>query len=501
MSAWSQNPKIYEINTWVWLNSLSERFDESIDLGTVPDVVIEELARYKFDAIWLMGVWYRSPAVVASAMNYKHEYEGALPDITDEDIIGSAYAIGGYWVDPNLGGREGMARFRAQIAEYEMKLVLDYVPNHVATDNLWIPECPDYFITGTSKQMKERPGYFFTYEQDGEDDLIVAHGRDPYFPAWIDTAQLNAFSPTLRQQTINTLLDIADQCDGVRCDMAMLMMNHVFKQTWSEFVDDAPEQDFWLAIIPELKRQHPDFLFVAEVYWGLEGALLSQGFDYTYDKTLYDRLVGNDIYQIKAHLQADLSYLKQNIRFIENHDEGRAASSIGFDRSRPAATLISTLPGATLLHDGQFVGRKVKLPVQIGRQPEEIFNPTLEMFYQRLLRETSDSIYEQGEWIWIEPQPAWDGSDSHHQLIAYLWKDIDECRLVVINLAGTWSQAKLDLSAWERLGQYDWRIYDVLQETYQYQSGHEMMDGGLSVDVPPYSGQICQFSVIKKVGK
>ena len=61
---------------------------------------------------------------------------------------------------------------------------------------------------------------------------MIANGRDPYFPAWPDVAQLNAFSPSLRTAVIDTLQQIAEQCDGVRCDMAMLVMNDTFARTW-----------------------------------------------------------------------------------------------------------------------------------------------------------------------------------------------------------------------------------------------------------------------------
>ena len=120
---------------------------------------------------------------------------------------------------------------------------------------------------------------------------VLANGRDPYFAAWPDVVQLNAFSPDLRAAVIATLSSIGEQCDGVRCDMAMLMMNDTFERTWGERAGPRPEADYWPTVIPAVKTTHPEFVFMAEAYWDLEWALLEQGFDYCYDKRLYDRLV------------------------------------------------------------------------------------------------------------------------------------------------------------------------------------------------------------------
>ena len=146
---------------------------------------------------------------------------------------------------------------------------------------------------------------------------MIARGRDPYFPAWIDTAQFNAFSLGFRQAVIDTLIDIGNQCDGVRCDMAMLMLDSVFSETWGARAGSPPSREFWSEIIPAVRSVNRQMLFMAEVYWDLEHEMQLQGFDYTYDKRLYDRVIDNDISAIRAHLGADPLYLRSNIRFIE----------------------------------------------------------------------------------------------------------------------------------------------------------------------------------------
>ena len=492
-AVWPANPTIYEINTWVWLHGLSQKHDRAITLANVPPAEIEALAAWRFDAIWLMGVWHRGPASRQSALNYIHEYRQALPDITESDVVGSAYAIHDYQVEKQLGGRAGLAAFREQLRRHRIRLVLDYVPNHVAADHAWIHHHPACFIQGTTTEAAQMPQHFFRADTANGQTVTIAHGRDPYFPPWIDTAQLNGFHPGLRQAAIDTLIDIGSQCDGVRCDMAMLMMNSIFAKTWGERAGAAPQTDYWNEIIPAVRQVHPQMMFMAEVYWNLEHELQLQGFDYTYDKRIYDRLINREINEIKAHLRADLSYLESNIRFIENHDEPRAMSILGEDRQRAAAALICTLPGAALLHQGQLGGRRIKLPVQISRQPAETHHPLLEEFYKRLLPEVQAPVYRQGKWRMLEAQPAFEGSQSHERLIAYTWEDNGDYRLVAVNLGGEWARCRLPLRHWPKLAGRRWQLYDVLADSYTCREGQDLIEKGLTLEAAPYGSHIFQF--------
>ena len=120
---------------------------------------------------------------------------------------------------------------------------------------------------------------------------IFANGRDPYFPAWPDVVQLNAYSPALREAVADTLIEVAGQCDGLRCDMAMLMTNEVFGRTWGDRAGPVPAEDYWPTLIARVKQAQPNLLFMAEAYWDMEWTLQQQGFDLCYDKRLYDRLL------------------------------------------------------------------------------------------------------------------------------------------------------------------------------------------------------------------
>ena len=492
-AGWKANPIIYEINTWVWLNQLSGAYDRPITLAKVPARELEALASWQFDAVWLMGLWHRGPATRASALNYLHEYRQALPDVTEADVPGSAFAIRDYRVEERLGGRDGLAIFRQQLREHGIKLILDFVPNHVAADHRWLFEHPEYFVCGALEDLEMQPNSFFSIGEAADEPLVVARGRDPYFPAWIDTAQLNAFDPGLRRALIDILIDIGDQCDGLRCDMAMLMNNDIFAKTWNGYVGETPSADFWPEVIPAVRAAHPQMLFMAEVYWDLEREMQRQGFDYTYDKRMYDRLVHGEVGDIRTHLQADLSYLQSNIRFIENHDEPRAMETFGEDRQRSAAALICTLPGATLLHQGQIEGRRIKLPVQISRGAQESIRPMLERFYRRLLREVSHPLYHEGRWRLVEPEPMHPADYTQNNLLMYAWTSAGDARLVLVNLSGEWSRAAIRLDEWLPLEIGMWLLYDILSESYTKHSGAALLERGLQWETPPYGAHILRF--------
>jgi len=395
---WIKNPRILEINTWAWLHFLSETFNSRITLKTIPNEFFNQEIKY-FDAVWLMGVWERSPASKKIAFehpNLQKEYHKALPDFRDEDVVGSPYSVHYYHVDKTLGGIDGLKEIRKRLAEKNVCLMLDYVPNHVSIDSLWTFE-PDLFIRGTTDDLMSHPYDYFSVGKE-----VFAYGRDPNFPAWTDTIQINAFSERARQKTINTILSIAEICDGIRCDMAMLMTNRIFVNTWGKKAGTPPNREFWEEIISSVKKVYPHFLFLAEVYWDMEWELQKQGFDFCYDKRLYERLANEDATTIKDHLKAEWVYQSKLLRFIENHDELRAVERFGEEKSKAAAIIALTLPGARLIHEGQIRGHKVKLPVQLGRRPFEDDNKNIYDFYQVLMKSIPGREFEAGSWALCE---------------------------------------------------------------------------------------------------
>jgi len=493
MTSGSGKLYIYEINTWVWLHELSQQYQRPVTLSDVPDEALDALAELNIDYIWMMGVWKRSEYARLNALKYKHEYVAALPDIEDEDVIGSAYSIAAYEVEPRIGGREGLAQFRQKLRERGLKLILDFVPNHIAIDHPWVDEHPDFIVQGSAKDARSRPGDFFRHQTSDQRAMIFAHGRDPYFPGWSDTAQLNVFNPELREALLETLLDVASQCDGVRCDMAMLVMNEIFRNTWNGYVADPPETDFWPFMIPQVKARYSEFIMIAEVYWGREYDMLQQGFDFTYDKTLYDRIMEVDVQKVHAHLTAPIEFQQHMVRFIENHDEPRAHDRLGPARSLPAATLICTLPGACLLHHGQLTGAQVKLPVQIRRGPIETQREDLRQHYLKLLQETHTPIYRLGEWRLFELAPVAKDDITVYNLLAYGWRLDGEYRLIVVNLTSITSYARLPLKGWEEVAGHDWILHDIDDGSTYVRRGSEMITPGLFIELNPFEAHIFRF--------
>jgi hypothetical protein len=477
--SWPKHPVIYEINTWVWLGELSRRFGKPIGLGSVPDAVWDEIGELHPDAVWLMGVWERSPVGLEIAQAHEGlqaEFRRALPDYAPRDNVGSPYCIRRYTADPHLGGAKGLAAARAALAKRHIRLVLDFVPNHVAPDHPWVAAHPEFFLRGTADDLAHNP-----YDYHESDGFVFACGRDPYFPPWTDVLQLNAFDAGLRKEAARTLGDIAAQCDGVRCDMAMLLITRVFEGSWGARAGEPPATEYWREVIGEVGSRHPEFLFIAEAYWDLEWELQQLGFHYCYDKRLYDRLEHDAAENIRLHLLADLPYQERLLRFIENHDEPRAARIFPGGQGYAAAVTVATLPGAKLFHEGQIEGRRVKVPVQLVRRPFEAADADLAAFYRKLLHAIDTPAIREGEWRLCE-RSGWPDNPSHMNLVAWCWRKENDRRLVVVNLSGARSQGRVWIP-WGDLVGFRWCLTDVMTGVVYDRDGGEMTDPGLYVDL------------------
>lgn len=418
-------PRILEINAWPWLNQLKSRYGDEITFQNLPPEILTEDTN-EFDYIWMMGIWKRSSASQQIGRQHpglQQEFKTALNDLSGADVIGSPYAIQAYQVDSFFGGEIGLKRLINQFHSMNKGLIVDYVPNHVAKDHPWVENNPEFFLHWQENEQSPIEGEYFL-----KNNLVFAHGKDPYFPPWTDTVQVDAFSPEYRREIISLLKKLATSgVDGVRCDMAMLLTNRIFKQTWGKKVGTPLSQEFWQDIIGNVKEQHPHFKFIAEVYWDMEWDLQQQGFDFCYDKRLYDRLLHATNEQIRAHLTASWKYQKRLIRFIENHDEPRASSVLGREKSQAAASMIYTLPGAYLHHWGQSIGRKIKLPVQLGRFPAEEGDPNQKLFYTSLF---SHKFLKYGQtdalkWFFLNDLP-W-------SFIGYVWISSSHLEILLTN--------------------------------------------------------------------
>jgi Alpha amylase, catalytic domain len=481
-TGWPDMPVIYEVNTAVWLEELSRTAGRRLTLADVDAAAWDAVCPNGTDAVWLMGVWERSPAglqVARANEELMSSFRQALPDLRDEDIIGSPYCVRRYVADPAFGGVAGLAAARRELASRGRRLVLDYVPNHVAPDHPWVTDHPERFVRGTSGDATEDPAAWMTVGGS-----VLARGRDPYFPPWPDVVQLDAFSPELRDATAATLAEIAEQCDGIRCDMAMLMTNDVFAKTWAGHTGAAPPEEFWPSVIGMLREHHPQTVLIAEAYWDMEWELQQQGFEFCYDKRLYDRMLalpGGDVRPVNDHLRAGLDYQQRLIRFLENHDEPRIASRVARETEKAFAVAIATLPGATLWHEGQFEGRTVRPPVFLGRRPGEPTDPGLATWYRQLLACVSDQPLRSGSWTLLEAT-GWPDNASCRSLVAWTWSG-DEGgapHVVIVNLSGEAAQGLVRLPRPDFAG-HQVRLHDLLADVDLERDGDELTGPGLYV--------------------
>jgi hypothetical protein len=491
-------PLLYEINARCWLRALSEKHRREITLAQVPESELELWRDDGYTHVWLMGIWTTGPRSRAQSLSnasLRKDYSEVLPDWREEDVPGSPYAIADYQVPAALGGDAGLQDFRRRLREHGLKLLLDFVPNHLGVDHPWVGSRPELFVQTPSSRAD------FFRQETASGERWLAHGKDPYFPGWTDTAQLDYRKPAVHAAMGELLRSVAERCDGVRCDMAMLILNEVFAGTWRQFPVEAdqgpgPAQEFWAEAIPTVKQQSPDFLFLAEVYWGLEWRLQALGFDFTYDKTLYERLVSRDAPGVQAHLLGlGTEGVARGAHFLENHDEPRIASLVSPAEQHAAALVMLGLPGMGFVHDGQPAGARRKIPVQLGRRADEPEQPEIAGMYSRLFDARQRSAIGKGRGELLRPRATGPDNPTFLNFVLVQWQTgAPEFDLVVANLAPYRSQCLAPLSAPGLAGQ-KWTMKDLLGDEVYVRDGNEMAAQGLYLDLPAHGAQIFHFGV------
>lgn len=486
-------PTLYQVHTRCRLNEISKQLGRPAGLDDIPDSELDSWKKCGFDWVWLLGVWQTGAAgmkVSRSIPEWRQEFREVLPDLIDEDITGSCFAIVQYTVHEDFGGEAALERLRSRMRQRGLKLLLDFVPNHTALDHPWVDSHPDYYVGGSEEDLARRPhDYVKLAAKAGE--LVLAHGRDPYFPGWPDTLQLNYGNPALQESMIQELLGIAQKCDGVRCDMAMLILPEVFERTWG--LTAAP---FWPRALQTVRSHLPEFLFLAEVYWDLEWTLHEQGFDFCYDKRFYDRLLACPARPVREHLHAGLDYQDRLVRFLENHDEPRAACCFPPEVHRAAAVLTFFAPGMRLFHEGQLEGARMKVPVHLGRRPQEPVNRDIQSFYARLLRCLKDPVFREGRWQLLECMPAWDGNWTWDNFIASWWvSPLGAHRMVVVNYAPHQGQCYVRFPQPELPGRL-WRLEDLMGDQVYDRESDRLLSSGLYLDMPGWGYHVFDVNVL-----
>jgi hypothetical protein len=500
----TQHPLLFEINVRLLLSRLRTTMSPTATLNDVPDAQLDEWRDAGYDAVWLMGVWQTgemSRQIARTHEGLQEEYRKVLPDVVPEDIQGSPYSVESYHVPASWGGDDALQALRRRLARRGLSLILDFVCNHTARDHAWVKEHPEFYIHGLPGDDERRPDIFFkTDTMQGE--RVLAFGRDPTFPGWTDTAQLNHLCIPGRQALIGELRRIATQCDGVRCDMAMLLLNSVYLLTWGDALRNSPCQEqimteFWTAAVTEVRREHPHFLFIAEAYWNLEWELQQRGFNFTYDKVLYDRLLREGAGAVRDHLRAEHNFQIRSLRFIENHDEMRASrafSSVAWQYA--AAVIISTVPGMAMFHDGQEKAARYRLPIQLVREPDEQPVEEVRTFYRRLLRAVSHRVFREGEWAMLPLKNAWHDNWTWQNYLVFWWSGGGDSRMIVVNYAPHSSQCYVEMPV-DKLDGLAFEFSDLMSEVTYVRDKTGLGARGMYFDLPAYGFHIFEVRKIR----
>jgi Alpha amylase, catalytic domain len=303
----------------------------------VPNSFWKNLKSLGFSWIWLLGVWQIAPLSIQNSK--KH-----FANFHEDKVIGSCFAIEDYIIDPILGKESEFLELKKKLNSFGLSVMLDFIPNHFGLSESLLTNHVEMFIN-TEKSPN-------SFEFNG---LNFALGRDPNFEPWSDTLQLDYSKTETQNFMLQKLLYVSSLCDGVRCDMAMLILPDIFGKNWSK----KHVNNFWLNAINEVKKLNPEFVFLAEVYWSLESRLLEQGFDFVYHKNWLDFVVQerwNNLSQINDN---------SNLIFLENHDEERIASHIDSSKLLLINIFLSIQNGFQLWQDAQTSGRKKRLPIQV----------------------------------------------------------------------------------------------------------------------------------------
>ena len=493
MKSLPKYPSLYQINIRVWLKEIPLSLGRPVTLDDIPDSELDRIASLGFDWIWLLSVWQTSKASRQVSLNnpdFRRSFEATLPDLKDDDIAGSGFAIAAYKVNPAIGGEAGLKRFRTRLQKRNLRLMLDFVPNHMGLDHSWLRNHANYFIQGTESDYENSPqNYTKVKVQSGND--VFAYGRDPYFSGWPDTLQIDYSNPEAVAAMAKELISISKKCDGVRCDMAMLILPEVFLRTWGR-----SSLPFWPDTINSIRENYPDFCFMAEVYWDMEWTMQQLGFDYAYDKCLYDRLVGGYAVPVREHFLAGLDYQDKLARFLENHDEPRAAQEFPFGKHKAAAVITFVSPGLRFFHQGQFEGRKTHISPHLIRAPKEPVVEEIQQFYDKLLAVLKNPVIRDGNWSLIECWQAWDGNESHRDILSFYWVSEDgDAALVVVNYSDHNSQCYVQLPTANIVGG-TLRFKDMMGSASYDRDGGEISSKGLFLDMPEWGYHIFEISFL-----
>src|SRR5581483_232962 len=385
-------------STYVWLNQLSKKYAREIKrLDQIPDEELDELAQCGITGLWFIGVWERSKA----SARIKHM-------LGNTGAIASAYSLYDYEIAQELGGRDALEQLKARAWQRGIRLASDMVPNHMGIDSRWVMEHPEWFI---SSSVPPYPSYTFTgadlssdprvtvqiedhywdksdaavvfkrTDHQTRDTRYIYHGNDGTSFPWNDTAQLDYLKAQVREQVIQTILNVARQFPVIRFDAAMTLAKKHFERLWyplpgekdtipsrgeyamtkAEF-DAAMPEEFWREVVDRVAVEAPDTLLRAEAFWLMEGYFVrTLGMHRLYDGALIHMLRDEKNLEyrlvIKNTIEFDPEILNRYVNFMNNPDERTAVDQFGKgDKYFGVCTMMVTMPGLPMFGHGQIEG-------------------------------------------------------------------------------------------------------------------------------------------------
>ncbi len=389
-------------NAFVWLNQLSKKYQrEIITLNQIPDEELDTLANRGFTGLWLIGLWERSQA------SAKIKQLCGNPD-----AISSAYSLDAYQIAEKLGGHPAYENLKERAWNHGIRLASDMVPNHMGIDSDWVMNHPEWFLqlpynpypshTFHGQNLSKNPDIgiyledhyydhtdaaveFKRVDHSSGDTRYIYHGNDGTSMPWNDTAQLDYLNPTVREQVIQTILEVARKFPIIRFDAAMTLTKKHYQRLWfpqpgsggdiptraehgmtKEQFDAAMPAEFWREVVDRCAAEAPDTLLLAEAFWLMEGYFVrTLGMHRVYNSAFMNMLrdENNAGYRklIKNTLEFEPEILKRYVNFMNNPDERTAVEQFGKgDKYFGICILMSTLPGLPMFGHGQVEGYSEK---------------------------------------------------------------------------------------------------------------------------------------------
>ena len=487
-------PSLYQINTRVWLTELARALGRPATLDDVPDAELDRLAARGFDWVWMLSVWktgVAGRAVSRANPEWRKEFEHTLPDLREEDIAGSGFAITGYTVSEALGGDAALARLRARLADRGMRLMLDFVPNHTGLDHPWVDEHPDYYVSGTEDDLAQAPANYTRLPRAGG-ALILAHGRDPYFPGWPDTLQLDYGNPATQEAMIGELERVAGQCDGVRCDMAMLVLPDVFERTWGRRA-----QAVLAGGHPARPGAGPRVLLHGRGLLGPRVDPPAAGVRLHVRQAAVRQAPGGPR-AARARAPPRRDRLPGTARAVPREPRRAPGRRHLQPRDAPGGRRHHVpRAGPALLPPGAVRGAHGADLAASGPRTGGARRPVLSAFYDRLLAVIRRPALRVGDWRLLPCGVAWDGNATNDNYVAYSWQLGREVRLIVaVNASAVYSQCFVRLPFGDLAGR-QWRLEDLLGDAVYVRDGSDLQTWGLFLDEPPWKAQVFLLSAVE----